>query len=70
MSGYQRLRGQAVGLAGLALAQVTAKRSASQGTAAPGVQLATDLLARGVARVTVGDQRRPRLEDQRLHLAR
>ena len=48
---------------------MAAQRSAAQDAAACDLELFTDLLARGAARVALGDQRRARLKDERLDLA-
>jgi hypothetical protein len=49
---------------------VAAQRSAAQHRAARDLELSADVLARGCARVALGDQRAARLEDERLDLAR
>ena len=59
-----------VGVAGRALAHVAAQRSPPQHAAARHGELLADGLARQRARVALGDQRRPRLEDERLDLRR
>ena len=51
-----------------ALAKVAAQRAAAQQAAARNRELLTDGLAGSRARVALGDQRRARLEDERLHL--